>query len=122
MPFVPLGGAIAGLMFGILFGSVSTRRSGTIFALISLGVGELVYAATFMLPGYFGGEEGITANRTRAPEFLRVQHRIAGAGLLRHRCVGARRRDADARLPAHATGAHVQRRARQSRTRGIHRL
>ena len=70
LPLVPLAGAAAGLMFGLLFGSVSTRRSGTIFALISLGVGELVYAATFMLPGYFGGEEGITANRTRAPEFL----------------------------------------------------
>ena len=67
MPLVPLAGAAAGLLFGILFGSVSTRRSGTIFALISLGVGELVYAATFMLPGFFGGEEGITANRTRAP-------------------------------------------------------
>ncbi len=53
-----------------MFGSVSTRRSGTIFALISLGVGELVYAATFMLPGYFGGEEGITANRTRAPQLF----------------------------------------------------
>src|SRR6185436_12807076 len=38
----------------------------TIFALISLGVGELAYAATFMLPGLFGGEEGITASRTRA--------------------------------------------------------
>ncbi len=67
IPFVPLAGAATGLLFGILFGSVSTRRSGTIFALISLGVGELVYAATFMLPGLFGGEEGITANRTRAP-------------------------------------------------------
>lgn len=67
---VPLAGAAAGLLFGILFGSVTTRRSGTIFALISLGVGELVYAATFMLPGTFGGEEGITANRTRAPEFF----------------------------------------------------
>jgi branched-chain amino acid transport system permease protein len=70
MPLVPLTGAAAGLLFGMLFGSVSTRRSGTIFALISLGVGELVYAATFMLPGYFGGEEGITANRTRAPNFF----------------------------------------------------
>ena len=70
MPLVPLAGAAAGLLFGILFGSVSTRRSGTIFALISLGVGELVYAATFMLPGYFGGEEGITANRTRAPHLF----------------------------------------------------
>jgi hypothetical protein len=32
-------------------------------------VGELVYAATFMLPG-LGGEEGITANRTRAPQLF----------------------------------------------------
>jgi branched-chain amino acid transport system permease protein len=70
MPLVPLAGAVGGLLFGILFGSVTTRRAGTIFALISLGVGELVYAATFMLPGYFGGEEGITASRTRAPHLL----------------------------------------------------
>jgi branched-chain amino acid transport system permease protein len=67
MPLVPLAGAAAGLLFALLFGSVTTRRAGTIFALITLGVGELVYAATFMLPGYFGGEEGITASRTRAP-------------------------------------------------------
>ena len=58
IPLVPLAGAAGGLLFGILLGSVTTRRAGTIFALISLGVGELVYAATFMLPGYFGGEEG----------------------------------------------------------------
>ena len=69
---VPLAGAVAGLLFGILFGSVTTRKAGTIFALISLGVGELVYAATFMLPGYFGGEEGITASRTRAVELFGV--------------------------------------------------
>jgi len=67
MPLVPLAGAAGGLVFGALFGALTTRRAGTIFALISLGVGELVYAATFMLPGYFGGEEGITASRTRAP-------------------------------------------------------
>ena len=67
MPLVPLAGAATGLLFGIVFGAVSTRRAGTIFALISLGIGELVYASTFMLPGLFGGEEGITANRTRAP-------------------------------------------------------
>jgi branched-chain amino acid transport system permease protein len=65
MPLVPLAGAATGLFFALLFGSVTTRRAGTIFALITLGVGELVYAATFMLPGYFGGEEGITASRTR---------------------------------------------------------
>lgn len=63
---VPLAGAAGGLLGGLAFGAVTTKRAGTIFALISLGVGELVYAATFLLPGIFGGEEGITASRTRA--------------------------------------------------------
>ena len=67
IPLVPLAGAAAGLLCGVLFGSVTTRRAGTIFALITLGIGELVYAATFMLSAYFGGEEGITASRTHGP-------------------------------------------------------
>jgi branched-chain amino acid transport system permease protein len=66
MLVVPLAGAAGGFAAGLLFGAVTTKRAGTIFALISLGVGELVYAATFMLPGIFGGEEGISASRTRA--------------------------------------------------------
>ena len=70
IPFVPLAGALAGLAAGIAFGSVATRRAGTIFALITLGVGELVHAASLMLPGLFGGEEGVTASRTKAPHFL----------------------------------------------------
>jgi len=65
MPLVPLAGALGGLIVGMVFGAVSTRRAGTIFALITLGLGELVYAAMFMLPSLFGGEEGITASRTR---------------------------------------------------------
>ena len=68
--FVPLAGALTGLAAGIVVGSVATRRAGTIFALITLGVGELVHAASLMLPAFFGGEEGITASRTRAPPFL----------------------------------------------------
>jgi len=64
---VPLAGAAGGLLAGLVFGALTTKRAGTVFALISLGVGELVYAATFMLPSIFGGEEGITASRTRAP-------------------------------------------------------
>ena len=63
---VPVAGALGGFVAGVAFGAVTTRRAGTIFALISLGVGELVYAATFMLPGLFGGEEGISASRTRS--------------------------------------------------------
>jgi len=67
LPLVPLAGALAGLGFGIVFGALTTRRAGTVFALISLGVGELVHAASLMLPSFFGGEEGVTASRTKAP-------------------------------------------------------
>jgi branched-chain amino acid transport system permease protein len=67
MPLVPVFGAAGGLLFGILFGSVTTKRAGTVFAMITLGLGELVVAASLMLTRFFGGEEGITANRTRGP-------------------------------------------------------
>jgi len=70
MPLVPLAGAIAGVASGALIGALTTRRAGTIFALITLGIAELAYAAAFMLPTLFGGEEGITASRTRGPELL----------------------------------------------------
>ena len=42
LPLVPLIGGLAGLLFAVLLGWVSTRRSGTAFAMISLGVAELV--------------------------------------------------------------------------------
>ncbi|TMH13576.1 MAG: branched-chain amino acid ABC transporter permease, partial [Betaproteobacteria bacterium] len=67
MPLVPLAGAAAGLFFGMLFGSLTTRRAGVVFALISLGVGELVFAASRMLRSLSGGEEGLTANRAAGP-------------------------------------------------------
>ena len=67
MPLVPLFGAAGGLFFGLLIGSVTTKRAGTVFAMITLGLGELVVAASLMLTRFFGGEEGITANRTKGP-------------------------------------------------------
>jgi branched-chain amino acid transport system permease protein len=70
MPLVPLAGAAGGLAVGIVFGALTTRRAGVVFALISLGVGELVFAAMRMLQGFSGGEEGITANRSRAPHLF----------------------------------------------------
>ena len=64
IPLLPLVGGFAGLFFGILFGYVTTKRAGTIFAMISLGIGEMVYACVLMFPGFFGGEAGISTNRT----------------------------------------------------------
>jgi branched-chain amino acid transport system permease protein len=60
---VPLIGGIAGAFFGVLFGYVTTKKSGTTFAMITLGIGELVAASSLMLPEFFGGEAGITTNR-----------------------------------------------------------
>jgi branched-chain amino acid transport system permease protein len=65
LPVVPLVGGVAGLAFAIIFGSVSTRRGGTAFAMISLGLAELVASSSLILRGFFGGEEGITTNRAR---------------------------------------------------------
>ncbi len=65
LPLMPLVGGATGLVFGLLFGLVSTRRAGTVFAMISLGIAELVHSGSHILHSVFGGEEGITANRTR---------------------------------------------------------
>ena len=63
LPLVPLVGGAAGLFFGLVFGYLTTRRAGTTFAMISLGVGELVYTCVLMFPAFFGGEAGVSTNR-----------------------------------------------------------
>ncbi len=60
---VPLVGGLAGLFFAILFGYVTTKKAGTTFAMITLGMGELVFAMSLMFSEFFGGEAGITADR-----------------------------------------------------------
>jgi branched-chain amino acid transport system permease protein len=64
---IPLFGGAFGLLFGLIIGSFSTRRAGTVFAMISLGIAELVAGSALILVGFFGGEEGVTANRTKGP-------------------------------------------------------
>ena len=65
LPIVPLIGGLTGLLFAALLGWVSTKRSGTAFAMISLGVAELVASSALILRTFFGGEAGISANRTK---------------------------------------------------------
>jgi branched-chain amino acid transport system permease protein len=64
---VPLVGGAAGLFFAALLGFVTTRKSGTTFAMITLGIGELVWSMSLMLPEFFGGEGGVSADRVVAP-------------------------------------------------------
>ncbi|MDO8787842.1 MAG: branched-chain amino acid ABC transporter permease [Sulfuritalea sp.] len=60
---LPLVGGLAGLLAGVVLGWVTTKKAGTTFAMISLGIGELVAACALMFPGFFGGEGGISGNR-----------------------------------------------------------
>jgi branched-chain amino acid transport system permease protein len=60
---IPLVGGLAGFAFAALLGYVTTKKSGTTFAMITLGVGELVWSMSLMLPEFFGGEGGISGNR-----------------------------------------------------------
>ena len=69
---VPLVGGLAGLFFAALLGFVTTRKSGTTFAMITLGIGELVWSMSLMLPEFFGGEGGVTSNRVVPPATLGV--------------------------------------------------
>jgi branched-chain amino acid transport system permease protein len=71
---IPLVGGIAGLLVGVLFGYVTTKRSGTTFAMITLGIVELVYACVLMFPRFFGGEGGITGNRVVGEPFLGITY------------------------------------------------
>ena len=68
--FVPLVGGLAGMLFAALLGYVTTKKSGTTFAMITLGIGELVAAMSLMFPGFFGGEGGVTTNRVYGTPFL----------------------------------------------------
>jgi branched-chain amino acid transport system permease protein len=65
LPVIPLIGGVTGLVFAMLLGWVSTQRSGTAFAMISLGVAELVASSALILRTIFGGEGGVSANRTK---------------------------------------------------------
>jgi len=76
LPILPFIGGLFGLVFAVIIGSFSTRRAGTVFAMISLGVGELIAACSIIFVVFFGGEEGVSGDRTMGPpvfgtEFLK---------------------------------------------------
>ena len=70
------------MFFAVLLGYVTTKKAGTPFAMITLGIGELVTAMALMIPEFFGGEGGISANRTVGKPVLGHHLRAADPGLL----------------------------------------
>jgi branched-chain amino acid transport system permease protein len=72
MSVVPLIGGVAGMFFAALLGYVTTKKAGTPFAMITLGIGELVAPMVLIVPEFFGGEGGIAVNRTAGPAVLGI--------------------------------------------------
>jgi branched-chain amino acid transport system permease protein len=60
---IPIVGGIASMAVAILLGWVTTKKAATPFAMITLGIGELVWAMSLMFPEFFGGEGGVSGNR-----------------------------------------------------------
>jgi branched-chain amino acid transport system permease protein len=65
---IPLVGGLSAMVFALLFGWVTTKKAATPFAMITLGIGELVWAMSLMFPEFFGGEGGISGNRVTGPK------------------------------------------------------
>jgi len=70
--FIPLVGGLAGMFFAILLGYVTTKKAGTTFAMITLGIGELVASMALMFPEFFGGEGGVTTDRVYGQGFMGI--------------------------------------------------
>jgi branched-chain amino acid transport system permease protein len=71
---LPLVGGLAGMAFAVLLGFVTTRKSGTAFSMITLGMAELVFAMSLMFAEFFGGEAGVSANRVAGDAFMGINY------------------------------------------------
>ena len=66
-PFLPFFGGLMGIILAVIIGSFSTRRAGTVFAMISLGLGQLAFSAAAVFKNFLGGEEGRSFARDEHP-------------------------------------------------------
>jgi len=71
---IPLVGGVGGMFFAFLLGYVTTRKSGTTFAMITLGMAELVFAMSLMFSEFFGGEAGVSGNRVVGQAFWGITY------------------------------------------------
>ena len=71
---IPIVGGVASMLVAILLGWVTTKKAATPFAMITLGIGELVWAMSLMFPEFFGGEGGVSGNRVVGAKTLGITY------------------------------------------------
>jgi branched-chain amino acid transport system permease protein len=63
MELIPLLSGLSGLGLAIAFGYMATKQRATAFAMITLGIGELMVTSALMFQHFFGGEGGVKTDR-----------------------------------------------------------
>ena len=63
MELMPLLAGLCGLALAALFGIMATKQRATAFAMITLGISELMATSALMFHHFFGGEGGVSTNR-----------------------------------------------------------
>ena len=63
LELTPLVGGLGGFGFAIVLGYFATKQRATAFAMITLGIGELITSCALMFQTFFGGEGGVSTNR-----------------------------------------------------------
>ena len=71
---IPIVGGLASMLVAVILGWVTTKKAATPFAMITLGIGELVWAMSLMFPEFFGGEGGVSGNRVAGPKTLGITY------------------------------------------------
>jgi branched-chain amino acid transport system permease protein len=71
---MPLVGGIFGAGIAFALGWVITRKAGMSFAMITLGIVELVHASALIFPGFFGGDGGVSGNRVVGQPVLGITY------------------------------------------------
>lgn len=62
---LPLAAGVGVVGVAALLGWPQVRRAGTVFGMVTLGMGELFYALGHAFPALSGGEGGLSANRVQ---------------------------------------------------------
>lgn len=71
-PWLPVVGGAGAALVAVPAGWLSARRGGVTFAMVTLGLGELVATAASTVPEWFGGVGGVMIDRGAVPGWLGI--------------------------------------------------
>ncbi len=74
LELIPVLSGLSGLALAIVFGYMAAKQRATAFAMITLGIGELMTTAALMFHHFFGGEGGVNSNRVIGHSLLGLKY------------------------------------------------